>query len=243
MRARWQGAKLLLVVLLVACGPPVGDPSGAPNRGRSGETIEVSETRSDDLGDRILIAFLGDSLSAGLGVDEDEAFPKVVEGRLRELGWNVEVINAGVSGDTTAGGTNRVVWLLRQRPHVVVVELGANDGLRGMSIEMTESNLRRMVSTATEAGSRVLLVGMKVPPNYGSDYAQRFEAIFPSLAGELGVSLVPFLLEGVAAEPELNQADGIHPNAAGHRRVAETVEPYLEAILKGLEVSGSPPGS
>ena len=168
---------------------------------------------------------------------------KTRRSRRSPSGWEVEVLNAGVSGDTTAGGVSRLTWLLRQEPRILVVELGANDGLRGMSVEMTEANLRAMISTAQEEGVSVLLAGMMVPPNYGPDYAHRFQRIFPKLAEELGVPLIPFLLEGVAAEPELNLSDGIHPNAAGHRRVADTVVPYLEAMLSELELSGSPPDS
>jgi len=243
MKVRWQGSKLLVIALLMACNQPVGNPSEVASPSRSEETAEVIAGEADDLGGRISITFLGDSLSAGLGVEEDEAFPVIVERRLRELGWNVKVTNAGVSGDTTAGGVSRLSWILKQEPHIVVLELGANDGLRGMSVAVTEANLRRMISGTKEAGVSVLLVGMMVPPNYGSEYAQRFNDVFPGLADELGVPLVPFLLEGVAAEPELNQADGIHPNSAGHRRVAETVAPYLETILRDLELSGSSPGS
>ena len=243
MKVCRQGAKLLVMILLVACNQTVGDQTGVANPNRSSGSAEVSGSQSGSPGSRILITFLGDSLSAGLGVNEDEAFPMVVEGRLRDLGWNVEVVNAGISGDTTAGGVSRLSWILRQGPQVVVVELGANDGLRGMSVQMTEANLRQMISSAKEAEARVLLVGMKIPPNYGSEYAQHFEGIFPSLADELAVPLVPFLLEGVAAEPALNQADGIHPNAAGHLRVADTVMPYLESILRDLEVSRPSPDS
>lgn len=243
MKVRWQGSKLLVVALLMACNQPVAGPSEVAKASRSEKGAEATASGPDDLGERIPITFLGDSLSAGLGVDEDEAFPVIVERRLRELGWKVEVTNAGVSGDTTAGGVSRLGWILRQEPQIVVLELGANDGLRGMSVEMTEANLRRMISVMKEAGVSVLLVGMMVPPNYGAEYAQRFNDVFPSLADEAGVPLVPFLLEGVAAEPELNQVDGIHPNAAGHRKVAENVVPYLETILKDLEPSDSSPGS
>ena len=243
MKVRRQGSNLLVIALLMACNQPGGGPSGATSSSQFEERSELTEDQADILGNRIAITFLGDSLSAGLGVDEDEAFPMIVERRLRELEWNVEVTNAGVSGDTTAGGVSRLGWILRQDPQIVVLELGANDGLRGMSVQMTQENLRRMISTTQEAGVRVLLAGMMVPPNYGSEYAALFNGVFPSLAEELGVPLVPFLLEGVAAEPELNLADGIHPNSAGHRRVAETLVPYLETILRDLAVKDSSPAS
>jgi acyl-CoA thioesterase-1 len=231
----------MILALLLGCGEPVEKPALVAT---SDQPREVSEAREDatlDAEDRVLIAFLGDSLSAGMGVEEDEAFPMLIQGRLRELGWSVDVLNAGVSGDTTAGGVSRLKWILRQDPQIVVVELGANDGLRGMSVEMTEANLRQMIVGAEEAGARVLLAGMMVPPNYGAEYAKRFNAVFPSLAAELDVELVPFLLRGVAAQPELNLADGIHPNPAGHLRVADTLVPYLDSMLRQLEVSDSPP--
>jgi acyl-CoA thioesterase-1 len=219
-----------------------GRESGVGSDLGSGEGGRGSARRPcGRFGGSVLIAFLGDSLSAGMGVEEDEAFPMILQERLRELGWSVEVLNAGVSGDTTAGGVSRLNWILSQDPQIVVVELGANDGLRGMSVDKTEANLRQMIVRAEEAGARVLLAGMMVPPNYGAEYAERFNAVFPSLAAELDVELVPFLLSSVAAVPELNLADGIHPNPAGHLRVAETVLPHLDAMLEDLAVSDSPP--
>ncbi|MGH9360290.1 MAG: arylesterase, partial [Thermoanaerobaculia bacterium] len=136
-----------------------------------------------------------------------------------------------VSGDTTAGGLRRLGWALRQEPEVVVVGLGANDGLRGLPLSATEGNLREIVRRAQEAGVRVVLLGMKIPPNYGPDYGVAFEAIYPRLARELEVPLVPFLLAGVGGEPRLNLGDGIHPNAEGHERLAENVLPLLRAAL------------
>jgi acyl-CoA thioesterase-1 len=182
-----------------------------------------------------LVVFLGDSLTAGLGVNEDQAYPALVAQRLAAAGHPVRLLNAGVSGDTSAGGLRRLEWLLAQHPAVVVVALGSNDGLRGLPLEETESNLRRIVTRAGEAGGRVLLLGMMVPPNYGPDYAPRFAAIFPRLAKELAVPLVPFLLEGVGGRPDLNQGDGIHPTPEGHRLMAQTVFPKLEAIVSKLD--------
>lgn len=182
----------------------------------------------------IRLIFLGDSLVAGFGLTEDQAFPALLEGDLVRRGWPVEVINAGVSGDTTAGGSSRLAWLLRQSPDLIVVELGVNDGLRGLPIESIAANLRDVVRRSQDAGALVLLVGMKIPPNYGAGYAGRFEAIFPQLAAELGVPLMPFLLDGVGGRAELNLADGIHPNGAGHRIVADSLLPHLEALLDEL---------
>lgn len=177
------------------------------------------------------ILFLGDSLSAGLGVAEDEAFPEVIEQQLCEDGARCLIVNAGVSGDTTAGGLRRLDWLLRQRPDLVVIELGANDGLRGLPNEETENNLRQILERLRAEEIDGLLVGMLIPPNYGPDYTQEFAALYPRLANEFEVPRVPFLLEGVAGDSTLNQADGIHPTVEGHRRLADTVRPALETWL------------
>lgn len=220
-----------LAVTLSGCEAEVQDERAL----EPGPPVEVPVSRSaapsQDPRDP-LVVFLGDSLTAGFGLSQEEAFPALIQEMLEERGLRVRMVNAGVSGDTTAGGLRRLPWLLQQRPDLLVIELGANDGLRGLSLEMTERNLREMVLQAREAGARVLLVGMKIPPNYGPDYARGFEALFPRLAAELKVSLVPFLLEGVAANPELNLADGIHPNAQGHARVAANLLPHLEELLQ-----------
>jgi acyl-CoA thioesterase-1 len=179
-----------------------------------------------------LVVFLGDSLTAGLGLAEAEAFPALVGAELREEGFAVRVVNAGVSGDTTAGGLARLDWLLAQGPAVVVVGLGANDGLRGLPLEATEANLREIVRRSREAGARVVLLGMRIPLSYGLDYAGRFERLYEEVADDLDVPLVPFLLDGVAARPALNLPDRIHPNARGHARIAETVYPYVEEELE-----------
>ena len=179
-----------------------------------------------------LIIFLGDSLTAGYGLSEEQAFPALVGARLEAKGIQVEVVNAGISGDTTAGGVSRLDWLLTQNPDVMVVELGANDGLRGLSLAETNANLDDILRRCQEAGAKVLLIGMKIPPSYGVDYAGEFENLFESLASQHGIVVMPFLLAGVAADPELNQGDGIHPNAEGQRRVAANVVPYLLPLLE-----------
>lgn len=181
--------------------------------------------------ERPLVVFLGDSLTAGYGLDEEQSFPSLVEARLAATERPVKVVNAGISGDTTAGGLNRVDWLLRQQPDILVVCLGANDGLRGVELGSSEENLRQIVTKAQAEGVQVLLVGMLIPPNYGPDYSEQFAAIYPKLAQELDVPLLPFLLEGVAANPDLNLADGIHPNAEGQEIVAETMLAALEPLL------------
>jgi acyl-CoA thioesterase-1 len=177
-----------------------------------------------------VVVFLGDSLTAGMGLDEDEAYPAVIERELREDGTPVRVVNAGVSGDTTAGGLSRLSWLLKQLPDVVVVALGANDGLRALPLAETEKNLREIIRRSQAAGARVLLLGMRIPPNYGP-YADDFADLYPRLAKEMDVQLVPFLLEGVGGVRALNQEDGLHPTAEGQERMAETVMPYLEKVL------------
>ena len=180
--------------------------------------------------EHVIVAF-GDSLTAGFGVAPEEAWPALIEARLRREGYPYRVVNAGVSGDTTAGGLRRVDWVLRNRPEVAVVALGANDGLRGLSTDLMRTNLLGIVERLRAAGTRVLVVGMEVPPNYGAAYARAFRGVFPEVARKTGSSLMPFLLDGVAADPRLNQADGIHPNPAGHRAIADRVWPHLTALL------------
>jgi acyl-CoA thioesterase-1 len=182
-------------------------------------------------GDAIVVA-LGDSLTAGFGVAADEAFPARLEARLRTEGYAYRVVNAGVSGDTTSGGLRRVDWVLRTSPEVVIVALGANDGLRGQSPQATRANLEEIVARLQAAGARVLLAGMRLPPNYGGDYTKEFEAVFPAVARRAKVSLMPFLLDDVAGIPGLNQADGIHPTAAGHQVIADHLWPYLRPLLR-----------
>jgi acyl-CoA thioesterase I len=180
--------------------------------------------------ERVIVA-LGDSLTAGFGVAPEEAWPAVIDARLRREGYPYRVVNAGVSGDTTAGGLRRVDWVLRNRPEVVVVALGANDGLRGLGTDAMQANLLAIVERFRGAGARVLVAGMQVPPNYGTAYARAFRSVFPEVARRTGSPLMPFLLDGVAADRGLNLADGIHPNAAGHRAIAERVWPHLVALL------------
>lgn len=175
------------------------------------------------------LAFLGDSLTAGYGVEAQEAFPALIEARLKGKDW--KVVNAGISGDTTAGGLRRLDWLYKQKIDVLFLCLGANDGMRGVPVAEVERNLRAIVDKARAKGSVVVLAGVQIPENYGADYRQRFSAIFPRLARQRKLAYLPFLLEGVAMRPELNQGDRIHPNAAGHRIVAENVWKTLEPVL------------
>ena len=180
---------------------------------------------------RVIVA-LGDSLTAGLGVAADEAYPARLQARLGREGFDYRVVNAGVSGDTSAGGLRRLPWVLRAAPEVAIVALGANDGLRGQDPRATRENLERIVARLRRAGARVLLAGMHVPPNYGPEFARAFAAVYPAVARRASVALMPFLLEGVAADPRLNQADGIHPNAAGHQVIADRLWPPLHPLLR-----------
>ena len=181
--------------------------------------------------ERVIVA-LGDSLTAGFGVAGDEAWPALVQARLRREGYPYRVVNAGVSGDTTAGGLRRVEWVLRAQPEIAIVALGVNDGLRGQSVAAMRANLAAIVERLRASGAQVLLAGMQLPPNYGVDFAGEFARTYPDLAKRAGVPLMPFLLDGVAADPRLNQADGIHPTAQGHRVIADRVWPFLVPLLQ-----------
>ena len=189
----------------------------------------IPQTQDDPL--RIL--FFGDSLTAGYGLSEEQAFPAIVERRLNRNGGNVEVINAGLSGETSAGGNSRIEWILRQPIDVLVLELGANDGLRGLPLEQTRNNLQSIINktTAKYPDVKIIIAGMQVPPNLGPDYTSEFRKIFPELAKKNNAILIPFLLDGVAGDESLNLPDGIHPNPEGHKIVAENV---LEALQKAL---------
>jgi acyl-CoA thioesterase-1 len=183
--------------------------------------------------ERPVVLFLGDSLTAGYGLPVEQAFPALVQERIDAAGLDYRVVNAGVSGDTSAGGRRRIGWLLRQPVAVLVIELGGNDMLRGQDLGALAENLRAIVGEARAAhpGVRVVIAGMRAPVNLGPDYAAGFEATYGSLARETGSALIPFVLEGVAADPALNQPDGIHPTAEGHRIVAETVWRTLAPLL------------
>ncbi len=179
-----------------------------------------------------VIVVLGDSLTAGLGLLPDEAYPSLLEKRLRLEGYGYHVVNAGVSGDTTAGGLRRVDWVLRSQPTIVIVALGANDGLRRLSVEAMRANLADIVRQLRATGASVLLAGMRVPPNYGDVYARAFTAVFADVARATRVPLAPFLLDGVAGQARLNQPDGLHPTAEGQRIIADRLWPYLKPLLR-----------
>lgn len=180
------------------------------------------------------VVFLGDSISAGLHLSAEEAFPAVLERRFAASPTPFRLINAGVSGDTTAGGVRRLDWLLDQNPDVIVVELGANDGLRGVDADEIEKNLREIVRRAKAADVKVLILGMKLPPNYGLPYTAKFEALYEKIADDEDVPLVPYFMKGVAGDPTKNLEDGIHPTEKGHEMLADNVEDALSKVLEGL---------
>ncbi len=177
---------------------------------------------------RDVVLFLGDSLTAGLGVTMDEAFPALLEARWKAAHVPYRARNAGVSGATTAAVRESLDWHLAADVHTVFLALGGNDGLRGLKLEETEKNLAAIISAARAKGLRVVLAGMLLPPNYGPDYTRRFGAMYASLAKRYGLKRMPFLLEGVAGHPEFNIEDGIHPNARGHRLIAEHVDAFFK---------------
>ena len=180
------------------------------------------------------ILFLGDSLTAGLGVQESEAYPAVIAQKIREKNLPFTLVNAGVSGDTTAGGLARLDWVLQKKIDVLVLALGANDGLRGLPVAQTRANLQAIIDRVREKnpGVKIVLAGMQIPPNMGGEYGAEFRQIFPDLARANHAALVPFLLEGVAGHDDLNQADHIHPTAAGHKILAENVWRVLQPLLE-----------
>jgi acyl-CoA thioesterase-1 len=222
---------LCAAAALAACrgsgsrGPGPDPPSREPAASRA-TSAQVPD-------DRPVLLFVGTSLTAGLGVDPDAAFPALVQGKIDAAGLRYRVVNAGVSGETSAGARARIDWLLRQPVAVLVLETGANDGLRGQDPAATRANIQAIFDAARRLSPppKLALVTMEALPNYGADYGRRFRAIYPELARENGATLVPFLLEGVAGDRRLNQPDGIHPTAEGHRRVADNVWRALRPIL------------
>lgn len=183
---------------------------------------------------RVLV--LGDSLAAGYGLEPEKAFPVLVEEELTRGGYAVKVINAGSSGSTSASARQRIKWYLRSKPDIMLLELGNNDGLRGLDIQKMRKNLGDTIQIAQKNGIRVLLAGLQIPPNYGKQYTENFKQSFPKLAKEYQIPMIPFLLDGVAGDPSLNLADGIHPNEKGHRIICKTVIKYLKPMLDEKEI-------
>jgi acyl-CoA thioesterase-1 len=241
LRSEWQryrlgqrgAAALLTLAAALACGSPEergAAPSSAPF------DVDPPAASAKPAYERPVVLFLGDSLTAGYGLTAEEAFPALVQQRIDAAALGFRVVNAGVSGDTSAGGRRRIGWLLRQPVAVLVLALGANDMLRGHDLAALRENLRAIIDAARAAHSdvRVVIAGMRAPANLGRDYVTSFEATFPALARETDAVLIPVLLEGVAARAELNQGDGIHPTAEGHRVIADSVWIVLAPVLRGL---------
>jgi acyl-CoA thioesterase-1 len=180
----------------------------------------------------LTVVFLGDSLTAGYGLDADQAYPSLVQQRLRAAGLAADVVNAGVSGDTSAGGLRRLDWALDGDVKVLVVALGGNDALRGLSTEELRRNLAAIIERAMARRLTVILAGMEAPPNLGRAYTSSFRQVYRDLAAQYRIALIPFLLEGVAGRPRLNQADLIHPNAEGARKIADLVWPHVERAVR-----------
>jgi len=183
------------------------------------------------LGEPVILAF-GDSLTAGFGVDSRESYPGRLQRLLNDKGYHYKVVNAGVSGDTTAGGVRRIEWVLKHEPEIVIIELGANDGLRGLPIDEMRKNLGLIIEVCKKKGAQVLLAGMEITPNLGAEYSREFKESFSLLAKKYQVTFLPFFLKDVAARPELTQPDGVHPLANGYAIVTQTVFKYLEPMLK-----------
>jgi acyl-CoA thioesterase-1 len=215
---------LLVVVASSACAQPEPAEERTPPPSRSAPVEPVASTAPR-------IVFLGDSLTAGLGLPMEASVPALIERRLKAEGYGYAVVNAGVSGDTSAGGLNRLEWSLDGDVKVLVIELGANDGLRGLPVANMKRNLAEVIVRARSRGIRVVLTGMEAPPNFGAVYTSEFRDAYRQLAKEHDVIFVPFFLEGVAGIPALNQSDGMHPNAEGARVIEQTVWRALEPLL------------
>ena len=235
--------RVLLPILLVcsACSQPDAARSNEPDEKPSAPAAPAASTNPANANAHRIV-FLGDSLTAGYGLDKDESVPSLIQKRLQDAGYPYEVVNAGVSGDTSAGGLSRLDWSLAGDVKVLVVELGANDGLRGLPVNELKRNLTEIITRAQTKGIKVILTGMEAPPNFGSAYTSEFRDVYRQLSREHDVAFVPFYLEGVAGIPSLNIADGIHPNAEGSRIVEKTIWSALEPLLVKRTAGGKNPG-
>ncbi len=224
---RWIGlAAFIAVVILQA------QVSGSEQRNEAAAVPQQSQAASQGT-----IVAMGDSLTAGLGVNENDAYPAQLERRLQAAGLNWRVVNAGISGETSSGALSRINWVMKLRPDIVVLETGANDGLRGVDPRVTQKNIDEMLRIFKKNKVLVVLAGMRMLRNLGAEYTDAFNAVYPRLAAKHNVTLVPFFLQGVAGESSLNQKDGIHPTAEGYRIITEKIYPYVfQAIKRYREV-------
>lgn len=197
------------------------------------QTQQVETTTNEPKSSEGVVLFFGTSLTAGMGLEKSEAYPALIQQKIDSLDLSYTVVNAGLSGETTSGGKNRLDWVLQQEIAVFVLELGANDGLRGIPLSETKKNLQTIIDRvrAKNKHTTIVIAGMQLPPNMGADYTQEFRQLFPDLAQENDLVLIPFLLDGVGGIPELNQEDGIHPTAKGQKIIAETVWAVIKPIL------------
>jgi acyl-CoA thioesterase-1 len=208
-------AVIYACLILAACGQE--EPPSAPPEIQSTGTIVA----------------MGDSLTEGLGVPEEKAYPALLQKALRDKGYDYRVVNAGISGETSSGARSRIEWVLRMKPDIIILETGANDGLRGLDPELIRRNIRDIIDAFTSEGIVVVLAGMKTLPNLGPAYSKTFAGVYTDVGGDKDVILIPFILEGVAGVPKMNQSDGIHPTADGYARVVEHILPYVtEAIAR-----------
>lgn len=219
-----------LIILLVSC-----KADAKKTTTKKEVTTNVVSTKTENTTNKKRIVVFGDSLTAGYGLEDvEDAYPGLLQQKIDSLQLGYTVINSGISGETTAGGKNRIDWVLNQKPSVFILELGANDGLRGVPLTETKMNLQYIIDAVKTKypSTKIVLAGMQIPPNFGQDYTNEFKNIFPALAQKNQVALIPFLLENVGGIPSLNQSDGIHPTAKGHKILAENVWEVLAPILK-----------
>jgi acyl-CoA thioesterase-1 len=229
---------LAALLLCASCAQP--DVERSPQEAEPSASAPVERAPSSTSAPRIV--FLGDSLTAGYGLDKNESVPALIQKRLKDTGYPYEVVNAGVSGDTSAGGLSRLDWSLTGDVKILVIELGANDGLRGLPVAGLKQNLMEIITRARARGISVILTGMEAPPNFGPAYTSEFREVYRQLAKEHDVMFVPFYLEGVAGIPSLNIADGIHPNAEGSRIVEKRIWSALEPMLAKRATGRKNPG-
>lgn len=234
---------LVFALIVVGCGAEQ-TPSDVPSPTSEMTDLPSASTEAEPMqneteiqAESVDILFLGDSITAGFGLIEDPAFPAIVETRLTAMGYNVTAIDAGVSGDTSTGGLNRMDWLLQREVDILVLELGGNDGLRGIDLDLTEANLGAIIERTREAwpAADIVVVGMQVPPNLGQEYTENFAAMYPRVAADYNAALIPFVGDDFADIVDLLQSDGIHPTAEGHRVIADKVTSALAPLVQSQQ--------